>query len=76
MGEQLTKSACLQVEKDEAGDIEKVKAAGVKLTPMSAADKATLSTLSQEVIKEWAETLDKRGRSGTETVNAFRAGLR
>ena len=35
MGEQLTKAACTQVEKDEAGDIEKVKAAGVKLTPLS-----------------------------------------
>jgi TRAP-type C4-dicarboxylate transport system substrate-binding protein len=76
MGEQFTKSVCLQVEKDEASDIEKVKAAGVKLTPLSAADKVTLSTLSLEVVKEWADTLDKRGKSGTEIVNAFRAGLR
>jgi hypothetical protein len=36
----------------------------------------TLSTLSLEVVKEWADTLDKRGKSGTEIVNAFRAGLR
>jgi TRAP-type C4-dicarboxylate transport system substrate-binding protein len=76
MGEQLTKAACTQVEKDEAGDIEKVKAAGVKLTPLSAADKATVATVMQDVAKDWAETLDKRGKSGTEVLNAFKAGLK
>ena len=76
MGEQLTKSACAQVEKDEAGDIEKVKAAGVKLTPLSPADKATVATVMQDVAKDWADTLDKRGKSGTEVLNAFKAGLK
>jgi len=76
MGEQLTKAACTQVEKDEAGDIEKVKAAGVKLTPLSAADKATVATVMQDVAKDWADTLDKRGKSGTEVLNAFKAGLK
>jgi TRAP-type C4-dicarboxylate transport system substrate-binding protein len=76
MGEQLTKSACLQIEKDEAGDIEKVKAAGVKLTPLSPADKATVSAVMQDVAKDWADTLDKRGKSGTEVLNAFKAGLK
>jgi TRAP-type C4-dicarboxylate transport system substrate-binding protein len=76
MGEELTKSACAQVEKDEAGDIEKIKAAGVKLTPLSGADKTTLLQLSTEVAHDWAENLDKRGKSGTETLNAFKAGLK
>jgi len=76
MGEQLTRAACTQVEKDEAGDIEKVKAAGVKLTPLSAADKATVATVMQDVAKDWADTLDKRGKSGTEVLNAFKAGLK
>jgi TRAP-type C4-dicarboxylate transport system substrate-binding protein len=76
MGEQITRSTCAQVEKDEAGDIEKVKAAGVKLTPLSAADKATVATVMQDVAKDWADTLDKRGKSGTEVLNAFKAGLK
>ena len=76
MGEQLTKAACTQVEKDEAGDIEKVKAAGVKLTPLSAAAHATVATVMQDVAKDWADTLDKRGKSGTEVLNAFKAGLK
>jgi len=75
LGDELTKSACTQIEKDEAGDIEKVKAAGVKLTPLSAADKATLHTVSSEVAKDWADNLDRRGKSGHEVLNAFKAGL-
>jgi len=76
MGEQLTRAACAQIEKDEAGDIEKVKAAGVKLTPLSPADHATVATVMQDVAKDWADTLDKRGKSGTEVLNAFKAGLK
>lgn len=76
MGEQITRSTCAQVEKDEAGDIEKVKAAGVKLTPLSPADHATAAAVMQDVAKDWADTLDKRGKSGTEVLNAFKAGLK
>ena len=76
MGEQITKSTCTQVEKDEAGDIEKVKAAGVKLMTLSAADKATVQAVMQDVSKDWADNLDKRGRAGTEILNAFKAGLK
>jgi len=76
MGEQFTKAACAQIEKDEAGDIEKVKAAGVKLTPLSPADHATAAAVMQDVAKDWADTLDKRGKSGTEVLNAFKAGLK
>jgi TRAP-type C4-dicarboxylate transport system substrate-binding protein len=76
MGEQLTRAACTQVEKDEAGDIEKVKAAGVKLTPLSPADHATVAAVMQDVAKDWADSLDKRGKSGTEVLNAFKAGLK
>jgi TRAP-type C4-dicarboxylate transport system substrate-binding protein len=76
MGEQIVRSTCAQIEKDEAGDIEKVKAAGVKLITLSAADKATVQAAMQDVAKDWAETLDKRGKSGTEVLNAFKAGLK
>ena len=76
MGEQLTRAACAQIEKDEAGDIEKVKAAGVKLTPLSPADHATAAAVMQDVAKDWADNLDKRGKAGTQVLNAFKAGLK
>jgi len=43
---------------------------------LSAADKAVVSNAMSEVAKEWAEGLDKRGRPGTEVLNAFKAGLK
>ncbi|MCC2632423.1 MAG: C4-dicarboxylate transporter [Ramlibacter sp.] len=75
MGEELTKSVCKQVEQDEAGDIAKTKAAGVKLTPLSQADQDTLAKAASEVSTEWAQTLDRRGKTGTEVLNAFKAGM-
>lgn len=75
MGEEFTHSVCKQVEKDEAGDIEKTKAAGVKLTPLSKADQDTLAQAAGEVATEWAQNLDRRGKSGTEVLNALKAGL-
>ena len=76
MGEQITRSTCSQVEKDEAGDIEKVKAAGVKLFTLPASDKAAVQAVMQDVAKDWADNLDRRGKAGTEILNAFKAGLK
>ncbi len=75
IGDEFTKSVCKQVEEDEAGDIEKTKAAGVKLTPLSKADQDALMHAANEVSGEWAQTLDRRGKSGTEVLNAFKAGI-
>jgi TRAP-type C4-dicarboxylate transport system substrate-binding protein len=75
MGEEYTKSVCKQVEQDEAGDIEKTRKAGVKLTPLSKADQDALAAAASEVWAEWAQNLDRRGKSGTEVLNAFKAGL-
>ena len=75
MGDELTRSVCKQVESDEAGDVERTRAAGVKLTPLSPADQQTLEQVAAQVATEWAQTLDRRGKSGTEVLNAFKAGL-
>lgn len=76
MGEQTARSTCALVERDESVDLEKVKATGVKLITLSAADKAVVATAMHDVAKDWADNLDKRGRSGTEVLNAFKAGLK
>ena len=44
--------------------------------PLSAADRATLTKVSGDVATEWAQNLDKRGKSGTEVLEAFKAGLK
>lgn len=76
IGEEFTNRVCEQVEKDEAGDIAKLKAEGIKLTPLSPADHATLQKVSYEVATEWAQNLDRRGKSGTEVLDAMKAGLK
>ena len=32
--------------------------------------------MMQDVSKDWADNLDKRGKAGTEILNAFKAGLK
>lgn len=76
LGEELARSACSKVEKDEARDIEIAQKAGIKLVTLSAADKLTVSQAMGSVAKEWAQNLDRRGRAGTEALNAFEAGLK
>lgn len=76
MGEELARSACEKVEEDEARDIDVAKKAGIQLVTLGAADKQVLSQAMGSVAKEWAENLDRRGRAGTETLNAFEAGLK
>ena len=75
MGEEFTKGVCKQVEQDEAGDIEKTRKAGVKLTPLAKADQDVLYSLASEVANEWAQNLDRRGKTGTEVLGAFKSGL-
>jgi TRAP-type C4-dicarboxylate transport system substrate-binding protein len=75
LGEELTRKSCELVERDEARDIEKVKQAGMKMVTLSAADKAFLSSTMSSVAKDWSANLDKRGKAGTEVLNAFEAGL-
>jgi TRAP-type C4-dicarboxylate transport system substrate-binding protein len=76
MSEEIVRSTCAQVERDEAGDIEKVKQAGMKMVTLSPADKAAAAAAMGEVAKEWADALDRRGRAGTEVLEAFKAGLK
>ena len=75
MGDELTRSVCKQVERDEAGDVDKTRAAGVQLKPLSPADQQALEQVAAQVATDWAQKLDRRGKSGTEVLNAFKAGL-
>jgi TRAP-type C4-dicarboxylate transport system substrate-binding protein len=76
MGEEFTNKVCEQVEKDEAGDLAKIEAEGVKFTPLSPADHAKLEKVSEEVATEWAQNQDRHGKAGTEVLNAMKAGLK
>lgn len=75
-GEAATKRACALVDKDQDADIEKLRQAGMTLVKLPATEHAALAALMASVGQEWAETLDKRGKSGTEVLQAFNNALK
>jgi len=46
------------------------------LVKLPATEHAALVALMASVGQEWAETLDKRGKSGTEVLKAFNNALK
>lgn len=75
-GEAATKRACALVDKDQDVDTERLRQAGVTLVKLPPAERAALAGLMASVNAEWAETLDKRGKPGTEVLKAFNETLK
>jgi TRAP-type C4-dicarboxylate transport system substrate-binding protein len=74
-GEATTKRACAQLENDEEGDKDKLRKAGVAIGELPASAHAELSAAMGTVSEEWAQTLDKRGRPGSEVLKAYREAV-
>lgn len=75
VGNDIVARGCAATDSMEAADIEKIKAAGVKMQPLPPADSKQLQALMAEVSKEWAAGLDQRGRKGSEVLKAFQDAL-
>ncbi len=65
-------SVCAGMEKEEAGDLEKLKAKGVTVVRWSGADKTEMDTVLADVARDWAAELDKRGKPGSDVLKAVR----
>jgi TRAP-type C4-dicarboxylate transport system substrate-binding protein len=63
-------NVCAGMDKEEASDLEKLKAKGVTVVRWSGADKTEMDTLLAEVARDWAAELDKRGKPGSEVLKA------
>jgi TRAP-type C4-dicarboxylate transport system substrate-binding protein len=74
-GEAATRNGCEFADKAVLPSAEKLKAAGVKIAPLSDADDKTVKAVLATVGDEWAADLDKRGKPGTEVLKAFRAAV-
>jgi TRAP-type C4-dicarboxylate transport system substrate-binding protein len=75
-GEATTARACRLIEADDVKTAEKIRAAGVTMIKLSAADKQTVNTIAAQVGNDWAEALNKRGKPGTEILKAFEEALK
>ena len=74
-GEAASRRACKYVDDNEAKDIERMRQLGATMVSLPAADKKKLADLMNDGGTVWAASLDKRGKPGTEVLNAFRAAL-
>ena len=61
-GEAATRRGCSMMDKDVDSDAVKLRKGGLEL-------------LALQPTMEWAESLDKRGKPGSEVLKAYRAGL-
>ncbi|NYT61689.1 TRAP transporter substrate-binding protein DctP [Alcaligenaceae bacterium] len=75
-GEAVMAKACQISQDGEAADTKTIEKAGDTLVTLSPEDKKTVAELMSSVGTEWAAALDKRGKPGTEVLNAYKEALK
>jgi TRAP-type C4-dicarboxylate transport system substrate-binding protein len=76
VGEETTARACRLVDGDSSKIEAKVKSAGMSLVRLSDGDRKIVLDASSSVGRDWAGTLDKRGKPGTPVLRAFEEALK
>jgi TRAP-type C4-dicarboxylate transport system substrate-binding protein len=76
VGDAVTKSMCKEIDANVEKAQGQLAAAGVKFHTLTPAELKPFEDVSDEVAKDWADGLDKRGKPGTRTLNEFRAALK
>jgi TRAP-type C4-dicarboxylate transport system substrate-binding protein len=74
-GEKATAHICKEVDANVESAQKQLAAAGVKYHTLTPAERKPFEDVSDEVAKEWADGLDKRGKPGSEVLKEFRAAL-
>lgn len=74
-GARTTRRACELIDKDDQAALRKLEAGGTTLVSLSGDEKKKFDALLEPVAAEWAQSADKRGKQGTETLKAFRAAM-
>ena len=74
-GEAAMRRGCSMMDKDVDSDAVKLRKGGLELLALQPTMRAELAKINAAVSQEWAESLDKRGKPGSEVLKAYRAGL-
>jgi TRAP-type C4-dicarboxylate transport system substrate-binding protein len=69
-------AGCKKLDDAQLDGIKKIEAAGGKFFEFNAEDTRKLDAVFDEVRKDWAVQLDKRGKPGTETLAAWTAAIK
>ncbi len=75
-GERTTRHACALIDKEEQDALKRLESASMTAVRLSPDDRRKYESELSVVGREWAEAVDKRGRKGTETLDAFRAAIK
>ena len=75
VGKETSDRGCQISQDDEASDRDRLKGKGVSEIEFSAPDQAVLQREMQGVSQAWAKELDRRGKPGTEVLEAFETAL-
>lgn len=74
-GRAASERACALMDGDVEKEAARLAAARVELVKIPAENRAALMALNERVAQEWAEQLDKRGKPGSQVLQAFRGAL-
>jgi TRAP-type C4-dicarboxylate transport system substrate-binding protein len=75
-GARTTRHACALIDKDDQATLKRMEGEGTTLVKLSAEDRKKYDDLLGRVATEWADGVDKKGRQGTATLDAFRAAVK
>lgn len=75
-GDAVTAQACKISQERESADAKIIEKAGNTMVTLSPADKKTVAELMSNVGTEWAQALDKRGKAGTEVLEAYKEAVK
>jgi TRAP-type C4-dicarboxylate transport system substrate-binding protein len=75
-GERTTTHACKLIDQEEQAALKKLADGGMTVVKLSPADRKKFDEELSVVGKQWAETADKRGRKGSETLAKFKEAVK
>ncbi len=75
-GVAASQHVCRWLDDSLAGNKQKITAAGVTFFSLGADDQRKLAEASSAVQRDWAQQLDKRGKPGTEVLEAYMSALK
>jgi TRAP-type C4-dicarboxylate transport system substrate-binding protein len=75
-GERTTRHGCALIDKDDEEALARLQKGGTTLVKLSAEDQQAFRGMLEPVAVEWAQGVDKRGKPGTPTLEAFRAAVK
>lgn len=74
-GEETTRRTCEMADRDIAPNLKKLEESGVTLVRFSPEDQQKLKALLGPISSDWAQGLDRRGKPGTQVLEAFTEAL-